>query len=301
MATQPLTESARDWDSRPSRGDRAAIGKRQHDSRRHEAPTRSPALLARLIESEIIPRLLLAHQDDQLRALPEIEPAIEIAVLPSEVDELAPMVLQMETYQLLHHLQRFIARGVSVEKIFVDLLAPVARKLGEYWDEDRCDFIDVTMGLWRLQEIVHELSAGVPIKSREAPARRAIFAACPGDQHSFGTVIVDELFRRSGWDTARVAPDESVETVVAELACDLVGLTVSCDSRLDELPALIASVRRASRNPAIVVMVGGRVFNDDPALAARVGADGTAPTANQALAKAELLVEMFNRIPVGNV
>ena len=42
-------------------------------------------------------------------------------------------------------------------------------------------------------------------------------------------------------------------------------------------------------------MVGGRVFNEDPELAMRVRADGTAPTASQAVAKAEILFEVFQR------
>ena len=60
----------------------------------------------------------------------------------------------------------------------VDLLAPAARLLGEYWEDDRCDFVDVTMGLWRLQEVVHEIAARAPA-DRAAGGRRALARCSP--------------------------------------------------------------------------------------------------------------------------
>ena len=38
-------------------------------------------------------------------------------------------------------------RGVSVEALYVHLLAPAARHLGELWEDDRCHFADVTVGM----------------------------------------------------------------------------------------------------------------------------------------------------------
>ena len=31
----------------------------------------------------------------------------------------------------------------------------------------------------------------------------------PGDQHNFGTVVIDELFRRDGWSTDRMSEAET--------------------------------------------------------------------------------------------
>lgn len=300
MATNPMAESAAGWGARFGRSER--VGQRPVESHRSDSIPRSPTLLARLIENEIIPRLLLVHKEETCSGAATAELPIDIRILPGDIDALAPLALELDTFELLGRVRRFVERGVAVEHVFVDLIAPVARRLGEYWDEDRCDFVDVTMALWRLQEIVHELSADAPRASRTGgPPRRALFGVCPGDQHSLGTVIVDELFRCSGWDTARAGPDESIEAIVEGEAFDLVGLTVSCDSRLQTLGEMIAAIRTASRNPSVVVMVGGRVFADEPARAARVGADGTAATASQALAKAELLVQIFSRLLPGTV
>lgn len=251
--------------------------------------------LSKLIESEIIPRLLVAHSGTPAVA---IDPAQQATITQADVEHFAPLSLQVEADELIGHVRGLVARGVSIETLLVDLLAPAARLLGTFWEEDRCDFVDVTMGLWRLQEVVHELSSLAPT-DRHHPGRerRALFASMPGDQHSFGTVVVDELFSVNGWMTDRMS-----EASVAELServreewFDLAGLTISWDYNIGALPALIRTLRKSSRNPQMCVMVGGRIFADNAALAGEVGADGTAPDARLAVRVAGELVDAVAR------
>lgn len=149
------------------------------------------------------------------------------------------------------------------------------------------------MGLWRLQEIVHELGARLPVERQAGPGRRALFASLVGDQHSFGTVVIEELFCREGWLTDRMA-EASTPDLLERVACewfDLIGLTITCDCHIAPLPSIIAALRNVSRNPRLCVMVGGRIFAEDPALAIRLGANGTAPDAKVAVKVAAELVD----------
>ena len=75
----------------------------------------------------------------------------------------------------------------------------------------------------------------------------------------------------------------------------MVGFSLACDSRLDALAAMIHEIRRASRNPALGVLVGGRVFAEQPELAVLVGADATATDGQQAVLKAEALLGLLAR------
>lgn len=157
--------------------------------------------LSSLVEREIIPRLVASHPN--AGALSVSGKSGEITA--EEVDAFAPLSLQVEADSLLDYVDAILRRGVGIDTVLVDLLAPAARRLGEYWEDDRCDFVDVTMGLWRLQEIVHELGARLPVERQPGPGRRALFASMPGDQHSFGTIVVEELFCREGWLTDRLS------------------------------------------------------------------------------------------------
>jgi MerR family transcriptional regulator, light-induced transcriptional regulator len=253
-----------------------------------------PAGFVALVESEIIPRLMVAHGRDGdehiIAALPG-DPTISY----HEAKAFAPLAISLDASALLDHVDIFVQRGVTIDTIFVELLAPAARHLGEMWDEDTADFVTVTMALWRLQEVVRELSSRVPVRGSagEGQVRTALFAVMPGDDHSFGTVIVEDVFRRAGWATDLMT-DTSTSTLLAMVArnsYDLVGLTVSGTVCADDAPSLINAVRSVSRNPFVGIMVGGSIFNVAPQLAIEIGADATAPDALQALVVADTLVE----------
>lgn len=259
-----------------------------------------PDALARVIEGEIIPRLLMAHRD---------EVPVHAAALNAELDRIPPgyaerfaaETLREEATTLMVRVEALIARGVTVETMFLHLLAPAARQLGVWWDEDSCDFVDVTMGLWRLQEIVHALAARSPGRA-PTPGfdRRALFSPLPGEQHGFGTLLVEEFFRRSGWTTWSAAPTITPELIglTAGRVFELVGLTVSLDRNIEMISGVIRAIRSTSRNPRLAIMVGGRVFSERPELAAQVGADGTAADGLSAVAVAEHLVTSMSGVSI---
>jgi MerR family transcriptional regulator, light-induced transcriptional regulator len=251
----------------------------------------SPAMLASLIEGEIIPRLLMAHFHEADNAT-EHNPDKD-SIAPEEATAFADLSLDCSAHQLVQHVERFLARGVDVETVLIDLLSPAARHLGEQWDDDRIDFIAVTMGLWRIQEVVHELAARSPGAVRNSGGdRRALFCVVPGDNHSLGATIVDECFRRRGWDTLCLPNTSESELLglVRERWFEIIGLTISCDQHIGDLERLIRVIRDASRNPHAGIMVGGPIFIQNPDIAIKVGADATAKDAHLAVERAEQLV-----------
>ena len=254
----------------------------------------SPLRMARLIEGEIIPRLLLAHRAER----DIVTPPVAVFTL-LEATAFARQTLQIEVFALLSQIEAHLDRGVPIDTIYLDLLAPTARVLGEMWDNDICDFVDVTMGMWRLQQVIHELGNRAPCPSvRTRADRRVLFTVPPGDQHSFGLVMIEDFFRRAGWRTWSAADAAITElcAIVGRQWFEMIGLTISTLDHIDALPGVIASLRRASQNPAVSVLVGGRIFVDHPEMAVQVGADGTAPDAAQALIVADRLVDRALRL-----
>lgn len=142
--------------------------------------------LSTLIENEIIPRMMVAHVKDPPTA-PIVTPDTE-SIGRADVEALAPLALQVEADALLNHVETILARGVAVDTVMVDLLAPTARLLGDYWDEDRCDFVEVTMALWRLQEIVHEIAARFNRSDVSASLIRSVTHPSPRNNSSITTV-----------------------------------------------------------------------------------------------------------------
>ena len=231
------------------------------------------------IEHDIIPRLVRAHAQSPQPAAPGIKPG------PAEVASFTAHVLARDDDAIQAQLGALRASGVSVESIYVDLLAPAARHFGTLWDDDRCHFADVTVGLGRLQQIMRSLSAafGTDIDP-PAGGRRALLMPAPGEQHTFGLSMVAEFFARAGWEVIGVMDPMSthLEDKVSSEWFDLVGISAGTTTRLDELRDCIAAVRRHSHNRAVVVMVGGPLFVVHPELIEAIGADGVVTDGQQA-------------------
>jgi hypothetical protein len=144
----------------------------RHGSQGGNDTERRIAGLVRTIEGEIIPRLMLAHAA-RGQALVSASGAPSSPIDPQHVDTLLRSVMAEDTASALQLVRSLAASGVSLEAIYLDLLSPAARKAGDLWEADRCSFTDVTIGLWRLQEVMHEvgMANAIPPRTAEPPHR----------------------------------------------------------------------------------------------------------------------------------
>ena len=186
-----------------------------------------------------------------------------------------------------------LERGLPMETLFVELLEPTARHLGEMWDRDECDFIDVTLGVARLQKLlaIFNNTHEVPSLDRR---RQVIMAMTPGDQHSFGVTMVERFLVAAGWDvhTELSGTVEDIVSAVKEGWFAVAGLTLASDQMLGSLKSTITKLRQHSQTRDIGIMVGGPSFTANPALAKEVGADATAPNAPAAVVTAQKLFDL---------
>ncbi|MFX4404351.1 hypothetical protein ABTA52_18530, partial [Acinetobacter baumannii] len=85
-----------------------------------------------------------------------------------------------------------------METLFIELLEPTARHLGEMWDNDACDFIGVTLGVARLQKLLAAFNDTHVCDALDM-RRTVLMAMTPGDQHFFGVTMVERFLEASGW------------------------------------------------------------------------------------------------------
>jgi methanogenic corrinoid protein MtbC1 len=236
------------------RGESLGEDRSSNASRGESDPCHQEALM-RMIETQIIPRLMLSHRSPAA-SLPASRPP------PStdEVGELARLVIAHPASTARAYVDAMRGQGLSLDSIFVDLLGPAARMLGELWMEDLCSFADVTVGLSRLHQLVHDLSPSFVGGKRTGPnLGTVILAPAPGEQHTFGMLIASEFFRRAGWAVRAVTSVHSADLVdlVSNEWVQMVGFSVSNPKLADALRVLIHTLRNVSKNPDLIVMIGG--------------------------------------------
>ncbi len=240
-----------------------------------------------LISDQILPRLLLVHdqaprRDNQSTLFTD-----------EQIREFCAMSLSENSAAARLYLEALQEAGHSLETLCLHLLTPAARLLGADWVDDQCDFLDVTLGVGRMQQL---LTLCCPVAERPVIdiRHRILLATAPGDQHVFGVEMLGTMLRKAGWDvTIQNGPStKRLAASVADHWYGVVGLALSAESGLQDIGRSIEDMRRVSRNPHLAIMVGGPVFAGHPERAVQVGADSLA---DDALAAVNLAKKLLKR------
>lgn len=305
--------------------------------------------LEKTIETQVIPRLLMAHRDgddacdsnpsrDRLALhtdpVSSVFAATSAAILskqgaanrgrgrarrePAEAQEVlreaaAGDVRRCDTDQrcaTLAHLavrdsassvgallEAEIRAGLSLDVVFLERLAPAARLLGDFWNDDVYSFTDVTVGLCRLRQAFEELRSRLP----EPPMRQEHFSVlvspAPGDQHSFGAAMIAHLFSQAGWSVFNEARGDE-DVLLRSLRVrriDLLGLSLNTDHALERLPGFVLKAKRESKNQDLVIMIGGSLIGARPDIARELGVLAALGDPHEAIEEAEHLVRRAAR------
>lgn len=247
--------------------------------------------LAKVLRKDCIPEFARSGREvsAMLSDLPDAD----------DIEAFADALLEGDEDAIESLLSRWRGRGLSTESLFLDLFAPAARHFGELWDEDCVDPARVTIGVGRLQRLMRQLGPGFASEADVPPkGRRVVLAHHPSEQHVFGLSMLAEFFRRDGWEVVGgpTGTPAELEQRVSSQWIDVVGLSLGGEVFLPWLRSTIGAMRAASRNPSIIVMVGGPLFTLHPHWVHEVDADATADAAT-----APRLAEKMLGVPRGSV
>jgi hypothetical protein len=258
---------------------------------RFEKPSQA---LQRAIEDDIVPQLVKAHRAGQgIERLRDIHKED----LDRRVREFAEFVLGQNADNAGAHVQALREQGIPLEAIYLQLIAPTARYLKQLWQDDKRDFAAISLGFWRLQQLLRDFSAAFRDEAQKAAGMRALLMPAPGESNDvgylmFGLVMLGEFFRRDGCDTW-IEPEsgsEQVSNLIRSEWFDVVEFLVSSEKRLDALAAKIKTVRNESLNRALGVVVCGPMFVEHPELVLLVGGDLPAADPRDGVAQARTLL-----------
>jgi methylmalonyl-CoA mutase cobalamin-binding subunit len=245
------------------------------------------ALLGETIESEILPRLLSAHRDGLGCGQPH--PQNDFAVA-----EFVALIIADDMEAIRAVADRVIVQSGGRDRLLDELLKPAAIMLGEMWERDDCDFTTVTLGVYRLDQIMKETATIADHRAiLNGHEHRILLLPAPGEQHSFGLGMVADTFREGGW-CVRSGPSATrsqLLRLVRDEWFDVVGLSVTAERALKGLASCIRAVRAASCNAAVCIMLGGYAITEHTERAMFLGADTMAVNARSALADANIYVE----------
>jgi methanogenic corrinoid protein MtbC1 len=275
--------------------------------RDERSPQRRQAAIERVVEADIIPRLLAAY-----RARAATAGAESPAPAPLPAASSRPSHSADDAVSLAHSVlgpnpedavalvvARLIEEGDAAEATCLELIADAARHLGTLWEEDRASFAEVTLGMFHLQRMVHDVA---PMTRRRtvppgSPPKSFLLLTLEGEQHSLAKTILANCFDSAGWhvSTRQVSTTDDVASMVSAVDYDVVGFSMATDVVVSRADQAIKAVRQASHNRNVIIMVGGALILATPSLVESLGADGTAASAAEATVRAEELLNQLRR------
>jgi methanogenic corrinoid protein MtbC1 len=246
----------------------------------------SEVVLADIIARTIVPELLVRNKDLLIAQSSDVgHPTDE------DIVRLSSLILGPDNSDALEYINALRENGLTLDNLYLELLEPTARHLGELWIVDEVDFFAVTLGVGRLQRIVHHFADLDQVEPYDEK-RRALMLVPPGEDHTFGSQLVQRFLRAADWSVRALDGCETQKAtdVVSREWIVVVGISISADVDVDDLRKLILSIKSHSLNPHIGIMIGGPMIVRRPELVSEVGADGEAQNAPAAVLLAETML-----------
>jgi len=209
-----------------------------------------------------------------------------------KIVDFVALLLDEESDACIVVVDELVAETGDPQFVAETLFEPAARLIGENWCSDECDFMKVTIALSRMQRLFRHLVSDFPPPVRTDISRCALLAPAPGEQHLFGLSVVDDAFRRAGWevDCCGFGEDSEVMRLASVNHYQIIGVSVSVDRHVPDIVAIIQKLRTRSLNRSVIIMAGGSMVMRSPERAADAGFDMLAVDAQSAVRLAETVI-----------
>ncbi len=195
-----------------------------------------------------------------------------VAPQASEIEKLAEILISNDPEAGSKFIMGLREEGVTLEDVYLGYLAEAARKLGDWWKEDKVSLLDVTIGTGRIYAILRALSYAFPVSPSEV-TKTAVFAAAPDETHTLGVRMATDLFRRDGWDIA-LKINKSHQELVDEISKSnpvIIGLSGGGIHSATPLAKLVVALRIS--NPKALIMISGNIVAEAADLVSLMGVD----------------------------
>lgn len=233
-------------------------------------------ILEDVLRRSIISRLCLAHPD-------QTPPGRFLAPQGMDTDSDQVRVLM----GILRHdsqadvdrsVEWLIEEGCSVEELLIDVIPAIETRLHAASLADSGDHADVTLALWRLQELVERLG----LRAGQTPplprhARRVLLATGEPALFRLRLQIAAEVLDRDGWEVATLG-EATLSALPDIIAAETYALLVLASEKtsVESLAGLIRQSRRRSGNPDLKVLIVSAALAARPDRLVRLGADAAA-------------------------
>ncbi|RCK72146.1 MAG: hypothetical protein ANABAC_2127 [Anaerolineae bacterium] len=200
-------------------------------------------------------------------------------------------LLQGDRLTAFQLIQDAIAAGASVRDLYLQVFEPCQKEIGCLWHRKQVSIAQEHFCTASIQLLMAQL---YPLIARPSCNGRAMVAVCPGNElHEIGLRMVADFFQMEGWHIYYLGQNTPIHAIVEymdKIDVDLMAISTTLPTHIWDVEQLIHAVRKSKGDDSPKILVGGLPFNTYPDLWQKIGADGFASNAEQAVVVANRLV-----------
>ncbi|MEO6405865.1 MAG: cobalamin-dependent protein [Ferruginibacter sp.] len=184
-----------------------------------------------------------------------------------------------------------VKKGVPITSLYTNIFKVTQREVGLLWQNNNITVAHEHYCTAATQSIMATLYPY--IFTSEKKERKMLACSVSGDLHEMGIRMLSDLFEMDGWDTYYMGanmPDANIISAMAEQQPQLLAISVTMPFHITKLQSLIKKIRNNTSIKNVKIIVGGYPFTLVHDLWRKVGADGWASTAKEAIQLANNMI-----------
>ena len=183
-----------------------------------------------------------------------------------------------------------IKNGLPIKDIYINVFQRTQHEVGRLWQMNQISVAQEHFCTAATQLIMSQLYPY--LFGGERKQKKIVITCVGGELHEIGARMVADFFELGGWDTTYLGantPTESIINMVDQVEANALALSTTITFHVSEVKNLIDRIHQTTSRP-IPVLVGGFPFNISQELWRKVGADGFARDASEAVEIADGLM-----------
>ncbi|HOT24350.1 MAG TPA: corrinoid protein [Thermoleophilia bacterium] len=207
-------------------------------------------------------------------------------------EELKQSVIDQDEEKVLATVDKALAAGVDARKVIDDGLLPGLDVIGEQFECEEIFLPELMQAALAFQSAMAVLEPKIRESGGEGPKKgRIVLGTVKGDLHSIGKNILRLLFETSGYEVWDLGIDVDLFKFIdkaKEVDADIIAMSALLTTTLIGQKDVIDALGEQGLRDKYRVMVGGGATTEE--WAQKIGADGWAPSAYEAVTLAARLV-----------
>jgi 5-methyltetrahydrofolate--homocysteine methyltransferase len=212
--------------------------------------------------------------------------------MENHLERISQAVLKGDQEATIELVSAAIDEGVNANSILQKGLIPAMSEVGFLYEQGEYFVPEMLISARAMKaglEIIKPILAG----SDHKPAGTVAVGTVKGDLHDIGKNLVGIMLEGAGFAIrdlgTDVSPDQFIEVIQTDQV-DLIGMSALLTTTMPMMETTINAIQQAGLRNQVKIIIGGAPITQ--AYADRIGADGFAPDASQAVKLALQLVNI---------